>query len=294
MPTPVIHPFAPRARDATMIEVQRLDAQHPVRRMGLHGHRFFEVVLIVEGLGWHRVDGSAHRAEARSLFIVAPGALHDCTDLGTARGWILLFAPEALAPRSDLALTSPSAQAHRLLNVFEDRADAPRSTTVLPVERFSFWNTTLARIEGELARREAHYEQAVAAALQLLLIDLARQTPTTDARSDAERDGHDAIERALRYIDAHFLEDLSATHVAVHAGRSLAHLTTLLRERTGLTVGAWIVERRMREARRLLTETDLSSEEIAARIRYSSADAFSRAFRRLYGVSPTMWRRARR
>ena len=291
MPTPVIHPFAPQARDATMIEVRRLDAQHPVRRMGLHGHRFFEVVLIVEGLGWHRVDGSAHRAEARSLFVVAPGTLHDCTDPGTARGWILLFAPEALAPRSDLA---PSLKAHRLLKVFEDRADAPRPATVLPAERFSFWNATLARIEGELARRDEHYEHAVAAALQLLLIDLARQTLTTDARSDAERGGHDAIERALRYVDAHFLEDLTATHVAAHAGRSLAHLTTLLRERTGLTVGAWIAERRMREARRLLIETDLSSEEIAARIRYSSADAFSRAFRRLYGVSPTTWRRVRR
>jgi AraC-like DNA-binding protein len=59
-------------------------------------------------------------------------------------------------------------------------------------------------------------------------------------------------------------------------------------------VQQWITERRMREARRLLADTDLTVAEIALRVGYSEAGYFVRRFRLGHGVPPATWRRAGR
>jgi AraC family transcriptional regulator, transcriptional activator of pobA len=64
--------------------------------------------------------------------------------------------------------------------------------------------------------------------------------------------------------------------------------------RTGRTVQQWITERRMREARRLLADTDLTVTEIAPRVGYREAGYFVRRFRTAHGVTPGAWRRAGR
>jgi AraC-like DNA-binding protein len=63
-----------------------------------------------------------------------------------------------------------------------------------------------------------------------------------------------------------------------------------VRRRTGRTVGDWIIERRMTEARRLLSDTRLTIAEIARRVGISDPGYFSRQFRRTHGVSPRKWR----
>jgi len=68
------------------------------------------------------------------------------------------------------------------------------------------------------------------------------------------------------------------------------HLTTVVRRRTGRTVQEWIIERRMAEARSLLTDTQLPVAEIARRVGMPDPGYFSRLFRRTNGASPREWR----
>lgn len=69
------------------------------------------------------------------------------------------------------------------------------------------------------------------------------------------------------------------------------YLTTLVRRRTGRTVVDWITERRMVQARQLLTETDLPVNEIARSVGPSDPGYFARVFRHNDGVTPRAWRR---
>ena len=48
---------------------------------------------------------------------------------------------------------------------------------------------------------------------------------------------------------------------------------------------------RMHVAQDLLTSTDLGVAPIARRVGYESEEAFSRAFKRRHGESPSVWRR---
>jgi AraC-like DNA-binding protein len=72
------------------------------------------------------------------------------------------------------------------------------------------------------------------------------------------------------------------------------HLTTVVRCKTSRTVQAWIVERRMAEARKLLVQTDLAVEEVGRRVGYADAGYFVRSFGHAHGATPLGWRRAAR
>jgi AraC-like DNA-binding protein len=79
--------------------------------------------------------------------------------------------------------------------------------------------------------------------------------------------------------------------VASGVGVTPGYLTTLVRRRTGRTVVEWITERRMVQARRLLTETDLPVADVARRVGLSDAGYFARVFRNSNGTTPRAWRR---
>lgn len=64
--------------------------------------------------------------------------------------------------------------------------------------------------------------------------------------------------RRPRHRTPHRLrEPLSPREVADSIGMTPSRLTTVVHRRTGRTVGEWITERRLTEAGRLLTGTDL-------------------------------------
>ncbi len=68
----------------------------------------------------------------------------------------------------------------------------------------------------------------------------------------------------------------------------------MLRRRTGRPLLEWITERRMTEVRRLLRETDLPLDVVAARTGLRDAAYLVRRFRDRHGVTPERWRRAER
>lgn len=93
------------------------------------------------------------------------------------------------------------------------------------------------------------------------------------------------------FIEAHYQQSINLTDVAQSVGYSPAYLTNLSQSHTGRTVKAWIIERRMAQARQLLTSTAESIKNIAESIGYADAGYFTRQFRKLHGVTPQVWRK---
>ena len=60
---------------------------------------------------------------------------------------------------------------------------------------------------------------------------------------------------------------------------------------TDQSVGAEILTQRLREVKRLLSDTDLPIAAIAAKTGFCNAGHLSNTFRRSVGVSPKTWRR---
>lgn len=98
------------------------------------------------------------------------------------------------------------------------------------------------------------------------------------------------LSTVFRYIEAHYRQSINLKEVAQAAGYSPAYLTNLVQEQTGRTIKRWIIERRIAEAKTLLTTTNQSIRQIAESCGYADAGYFTRQFRQFNGISPQAWR----
>ena len=78
--------------------------------------------------------------------------------------------------------------------------------------------------------------------------------------------------------------------LATEAVASRSLLDGRFREVLGLSPIRYVKEWRMRIAQDLLATTDVTIASVARRVGYDSEEAFSRAFKRAYGRSPSLWR----
>lgn len=98
------------------------------------------------------------------------------------------------------------------------------------------------------------------------------------------------VQGALDYIDAHACHGATLADVVRHLGVSRTLVTLRFRQLRGQSVEQAIRERRFGEVRRLLRDTNLPAEKIAAQCGYESARALRRAFQRETGQSLSDWR----
>ena len=85
-------------------------------------------------------------------------------------------------------------------------------------------------------------------------------------------------------------ESLSLEAMEAHTGYSRFYLNRIFSEVTGCTIHRYIMERRLTEAARKLVETDKTIVEISCEADYQSQQAFTLAFRRVYGCTPMAYR----
>lgn len=198
----------------------------------------------------------------------------------------VFFDPAALG--GDGRSPWPAWRTHPLLFPFLHGRSGGLLRLEVPANRRPMWNTAIGSIEAELAAQREGYRQAALAHLTVLLIDLGRLA--ADVVGDLRRSGEPLLADVFAVIDRRHDQPLSLRDVASEVGLTPAHLTTVVRRRTGRTVQEWIIARRMAEARTLLADTDIPVGEVARRVGMSDPGYFSRLFRRTYGISPRSWR----
>ncbi|MFG2087532.1 MULTISPECIES: helix-turn-helix domain-containing protein [unclassified Spirillospora] len=271
------------------VSVTRFDAR--AAHAGLpaghrHAHDFLVLVYIEEGAGSVTIDGTERPLRAGEVHAVSPGqviGVTTVTELARGRAWSVAFTPDAVPA---LASVSPLAWTHHpLLALFapgagRGRVDGPDQAN------WSAWLTDLAEELADPGRLGAR--EAIAAALTRLLVAAARLAPRAPGTPDP------LVEQVFAEIEATFREPVSAADVARTLGYTPGHLTTVLRRRTGRPLLEWITERRMIEVRRMLRETDLPLDAVAARTGLRDATYLVRRFRNRYGITPQRWRRAER
>jgi AraC family transcriptional regulator len=109
-----------------------------------------------------------------------------------------------------------------------------------------------------------------------------------DNATSARRDPFVAL---TAWIEQHLDEPLTLEQVAARAGLSPYHFSRLFTARMGRSVMAHVRGRRLvRGARRLCDDPDLKLVELALDCGFESQEAFTRAFKRVFGVSPGRFR----
>ncbi|MDG4819367.1 helix-turn-helix domain-containing protein [Micromonospora sp. WMMD956] len=102
----------------------------------------------------------------------------------------------------------------------------------------------------------------------------------------------DSLDGLLEWAEARLGTALSVSDLAAYLHVSPRTLTRRFAEQLDTSPGAWLLSRRVAQARTLLEETDLPVEAVAVRVGLTSAANLRRRFRARVGATPGAYRRA--
>ena len=100
-----------------------------------------------------------------------------------------------------------------------------------------------------------------------------------------------SLTAALEYIENNLTSELTQEGCARFACCSLSGLQKMFRNVFHTSVGGYVTKRRVTAAARELQKRERSTLDIALEYGWGSAEAFTRAFSRVWGMTPTEYRR---
>lgn len=102
---------------------------------------------------------------------------------------------------------------------------------------------------------------------------------------------HDAcIKKSIEYIEDNLDNKIELKELADKAFLSKYHFHRVFHSVVGEPVAEYIRKRRLKEAASELITTDNKIVDIALKYQFSSQEAFTKAFKRFYGVPPREFR----
>lgn len=98
------------------------------------------------------------------------------------------------------------------------------------------------------------------------------------------------VQRGVDYVETRLDEDVALSDVAKAAGVSQWHFQRIFKALTGETLKTYIRSRRLAASLERLLSTDLRVLDIALMAGFESQEAFARAFKHAFGLTPQQYR----
>ena len=98
--------------------------------------------------------------------------------------------------------------------------------------------------------------------------------------------------RARDLADAHYAEALTVADMARSSGLSAAHFSREFTRTFGETPHRYLLTRRLERATALLRTTDRRVVDVCVLVGLGSVGSFTTSFRRMFGMTPTQYRRS--
>ncbi len=244
----------------------------------LHWHEFFELSLIVEGRGEHRLNGDSVGLSPGALFLLTPADFHSITprDSKAIQLFNFIFKAEFLSDEISRSLFS----------------SPRRYETLLPAEQFRRIQQEFELIEEELRRQKDHAALMVRNAAERILLSLLRRSVPLEQRSSiyGGKLKDSAIMGSLLFLQYNFRNPISLEEAAAQANLSPHYYSERFHRALGLSFQTYLRELRLGLAKRLLITTDMPITEVCYASGFGSVSHFERSFKHTTGCSPGKFR----
>ena len=240
-----------------------------------HFHEFDKFVLLIQGKVDYAVEDSLYTLRPWTVLLVKHHAIHRADiDRSVPYERIILYLDRQYFDRC-----LPEA---RLMDCFET-ADRTGQYLLVPDAQ---QRRTLADIIAAYERTASEGDYGAQAMRDTLVMQMLIQIGRMGAAgTEGERQYDPKIRRTLSYINENLSRELTVDSLAEQAYLSRYHFMRLFKAQTGSTVHAYIRQKRLLTAARLIRE-GVPASQAAAESGFADYSAFHRAFKDSFGVSP--------
>ncbi|MCD9023705.1 AraC family transcriptional regulator [Cohnella silvisoli] len=252
-------------------------------RQPLHTHSSLEIGCCIQGEGTFYFGEKQYPVRQGDVFIVNPVEPH-IAESNPHRPSVYLFVnfdPDLLRKENPHLLLPFSYRPALFHNRLPGEADIAVRIRSLMEKLFEEWT-----------HRNNGYETMAKCLLFELCVELARHYSGATSMHDwKQMTGElNRLSPALEWIADHYAETVSLSEVASVLGVRPATAARLFHQSTGRSWRSHLTEHRLREAKRLLTETELAVADIGFQSGFQSLPTFYRLFQTHVGVSPLEYR----
>lgn len=239
----------------------------------LHSHSCVELFYVVGGLGQFRIGELILSVSAGDLVLVNPGVEHTEFSYNANPLEYIVLGVEGLC-------VSPAGEGdsrYALVN-FQGSVDE-----VLSILR---------GLLSEIETKPPKYETVCQNLMEILMVRLSRRAGISMTLAPAASRTNKECAMIRRYLDVHFKESISLDQLAEMTHLSKYHMVRSFTQEYGVSPINYLISRRIRESRYLLSKTDHSLSQISHMLGFSSPSYFSQSFKKAEGQSPLEYRRA--
>ena len=249
----------------------------------LHYHDRYEIGFCEKGSGLFLSEGRFASVQKGDLIFVPPQHRHYSRSLYRDDPCFCRFVylrPEALTPLLPLDAATISHLAEHIPTVIRPDEYPQAASLLLPIMELC----------QKTSRNQDHL---TALRLSILLLEAETRFPSAVPPLQVPSTGGIAADIA-EYISLHYRENPSAKELASRVHLSESQLRRQFVAAYGIPPILYRSRLRCRIAAELLVQTELSIAAISDQIGYTSPSDFYRAFRALYALSPSEYRKKRR
>ncbi len=242
------------------------------------------MVVCVRGAISATIDLDMRRMSAGQIMFLRPGhIIDDVTSAEDFSGYFLLVEEAKYA--STLPLTNGYMAA--CLVYFRDHS----IITVDPGDMESV-KMIYSLLKQRMYRVGQPYGQLIFNTLcELLFFEtLSLYTTEMEKRPEKRTRREELLSRFISLVDKDFKVSRSVNYYAEKLSLSAKHLSTVIKQTTGMTAGEWIENKVIREAKFMLRSSPHTIQQIARELNFANQSFFGKYFKNLTGISPGQYR----
>lgn len=244
----------------------------------LHRHDFFFFLALQNGAGTHEIDFKTYKIQNNAVFFMRPGQVHQLELKTGSTGFIIEFNTEFYRPDNKLSnLRLQKVSSKNYCSV--DNAGSQKLHAILH------------SIFREYTEKQEGYGEAIKANLNILFIELARQS--RDPKSgpkETDQYAQARLEEFQALLETNITSLKQASQYANLLNLSLYQLNGITKATVGKTSSELINDYIVLEAKRYLLATPNQVKEIADHLGYEDISYFTRFFKKHTGHAPEAFR----
>lgn len=258
---------------------------HRNYELGMHGHGFIEINLVVKGRGWHYFGSRAVEAVPGDLFIIPLGMRHGYLPVERLDIFHLLLHPRFIEEHG-----ARMRALEGFVPLFTEEPLQGEDSGARHHLRLS--GMELREMAGLFKRivSEKHLSKAPAdigvQALSLYFIQLACRLGRAGSAGKKSALRLQPLKPIMDFIQEHYADKVDLEALARAGGFQANYLCRLFRRHYGLSPLEYLNRFRVLMAERLILETDKRMKQIARMTGFYDAAHMNRAFMRLRGHAP--------